>query len=42
MDLFTPALWAPLPGLITGVIVGPGRGPVYFTGLGNALLRLPR
>jgi len=42
MDLLTPAVWAPLPGLITGVIVGPGPGPVYFTGLGNALLRLPR
>jgi acyl dehydratase/sugar lactone lactonase YvrE len=36
MNLFTPAVWAPLPGLITGVIVGPGRGPVYLTGLGNA------
>jgi len=41
MELFTPAAWAPLPGPITGVIVGP-RGPVYFTGLGNALLKLPR
>lgn len=42
MELFTPALWAPLPGLLTGVIVGPGRGPVYLTGLGNALIRLSR
>jgi sugar lactone lactonase YvrE len=42
MDLFTPAAWAPLPGTITGVIVGPGAGPVYVTGLGNALLKLPR
>ena len=41
MELFTPALWAPLPGLITGVIVGPS-GPVYATGLGNALLKLTR
>jgi sugar lactone lactonase YvrE len=41
MELFTPAAWAPLPGPITGVIVGP-RGPVYFTGLGNAVLKLPR
>lgn len=41
MELFTPALWAPLPGLITGVIVGP-NGPVYATGLGNALLKLTR
>lgn len=42
MELITPAQWAPLPGLITGVIVGPGRSPVYLTGLGNALLRLTR
>ena len=41
MDLFTPAVWAPLPGPITGLIVGPA-GPVYATGLGNALLRLNR
>ena len=42
MELFTPANWAPLPGLITGVIVGPGSGPVYLTGLGNALVKLVR
>ena len=42
MELFTPAMWAPLPGPITGVILGPRGGPVYFTGLGNALLKLPR
>jgi hypothetical protein len=42
LDLLTPDLWAPLPGIITGVIVGPGRSPVYLTGLGNALLKLPR
>jgi len=42
MELFTPALWAPLPGPITGVIVGPGQGPVYLTGLGNALVKLNR
>ncbi len=42
MGLISPANWAPLPGMLTGVIVGPGTGPVYFTGLGNALLRLPR
>lgn len=41
MELFTPAAWAPLPGPITGVIVGPS-GPVYATGLGNALLKLTR
>jgi sugar lactone lactonase YvrE len=32
---------APLPGAVTGVIVGPA-GPVYLTGLGKALLKLPR
>ena len=42
MELFTPAVWAPLPGPITGVILGPRGGPVYFTGLGSALLKLPR
>ena len=42
LELLGPSLWSPLPGLITGVIVGPGRGPVYLTGLGNALLKLTR
>lgn len=42
MELFTPAVWAPLPGAITGVILSPGGGPVYLTGLGNALVKLPR
>ena len=42
MELFTPAVWTPLPGPITGIIVGPGGGPGYLTGLGNALLKLTR
>jgi sugar lactone lactonase YvrE len=42
MELFTPALWAPLPGLVTGLIVSVGDGPIYLTGLGDALVRLPR
>lgn len=42
MGLFTPALWEPLPGFITGVIVGPSTAPVYLTGLGNAVLKLAR
>lgn len=42
MELFTPDLWAPLPGFITGMIVSPEGGPVYLTGLGNALVKLPR
>lgn len=42
MELLTPELWAPLPGIVTGVILSPGHGPVYLTGLGDALIRLPR
>jgi sugar lactone lactonase YvrE len=42
MALFTPAAWTPLSAPITGVILGPPGSPVYLTGLGNALLRLPR
>jgi hypothetical protein len=42
LELLGPALWAPLPGLVTGVIFTPGDGPVYLTGLGDALVRLPR
>lgn len=42
MELFTPDLWHPLPGLLTGVIVRPGDGPVYLTGLGDAIVKLPR
>ncbi len=41
LELFTPSVWAPLPGPITGIIVGR-EGPVYAATLGNALLRLPR
>lgn len=43
LELFTPELWAPLPGLVTGVILphGRARGPVYLTTLTNALIRLP-
>ena len=42
LQLITPAISEPLPGMITGVILGPAGGPVYLTGLGNALLKLPR
>lgn len=43
LELFTPELWAPLPGLVTGMILPPGsaNGPVYLTTLTNALVRLP-
>jgi hypothetical protein len=40
MELFTPAMWAPLPGLVTRLIVGDQDDPVYLTGLGDALIRL--
>ena len=39
-DLFTPDVWAPMPGLITGVVLTPGGGPVYVSGLADALLKL--
>ena len=42
MELFTPAVWAPLPGFITGAIISQERGPVYLTGMGDALVRLTR
>ena len=42
VGMISPALWAPLPGPPTGVILGGAGDPVYLTGLGNALVRLPR
>jgi sugar lactone lactonase YvrE len=42
LELLSPEAWAPLPGFITGVILTPGSGPVYLTGLGDALIRLER
>lgn len=41
LALLTPELWAPLPGLLTGVILPHGDGPAYLTTLGDALIRLP-
>jgi sugar lactone lactonase YvrE len=40
LDLLGPDVWGPMPGLMTGVILTPGGGPVYVTGLGDALLKL--
>lgn len=40
MDLLTPEVSGPLPGLMTGVILTPGGGPVYVSGLGDALVKL--
>jgi sugar lactone lactonase YvrE len=42
LPLLTPAMWGPMPGLLTGVILSPGDGPVYISNLGNALVRLER
>ena len=42
LDLLSPAVWEPMPGLLTGMILTPGGGPVYVTGLGDALVRLDR
>ena len=42
LELMAPPLWSPAPGAITGMILTPGNGPVYLTGLGNALIRLHR
>ena len=41
--LFVPELWAPLPGLVTGVILPPGGGEtVYVSNLGGALVKLEK
>lgn len=39
IELFTPPLWGRLPGGITGMIVTPGGGLVFVTGLGDALVK---
>lgn len=40
LELLGPALWEPLPGFLTGVILGSADGSVFVTGLGDGLLRL--
>jgi sugar lactone lactonase YvrE len=42
LELLTPALWEPSPVAMTGMILSSHDGPVYVTGLGNALIKLPR
>jgi sugar lactone lactonase YvrE len=42
LALFDEAAWAPLPGAVTGVILGADGRPEYLSGLGNDLVRLPR
>lgn len=41
LPLLSPELWAPMPGLVTGVILPrEGDGPAYVSGLGDALVRI--
>ena len=42
LELLTPASWDPLPGLLTGIILGQADGPHYASGIGNALVKLDR
>jgi streptogramin lyase len=40
LELFGPDMWSPLPGLITGLILTSEGGPIYLTGLGDALVKI--
>lgn len=40
LPLLSPELWAPMPGLVTGVILPLGDGPAYVSGLGDALVKI--
>jgi len=42
LELLSPLLWEPGPGLVTGIILSADNGPVYVTGLGNTLIQLKR
>ena len=42
LALFGPDMWAPLPGLFTGLILTHEGGPIYLTGLGDALVKLEK
>jgi len=42
LELMTPRLWEPSPGLMTGIILTPNDGPVYATSLGDAVIKLER
>ncbi|MEN0064710.1 MAG: SMP-30/gluconolactonase/LRE family protein [Myxococcota bacterium] len=42
LGLLTPAAWEPLPAMITGIILPVEEGPIYLSGLGDALLKLQR
>jgi sugar lactone lactonase YvrE len=40
LELIGPDMWAPLPGLFTGLILTTEGGPIYLTGLGDTLVKL--
>ncbi len=40
LALIGPDMWAPLPGLFTGLILTTEGGPIYLTGLGDTLVKL--
>jgi len=40
LDLLAPELFAPMPGLLTGLILTTKDGPIYVTGLGDAVVKL--
>ncbi len=42
LDLVGPDAFGPMPGLLTGVIISPDGGPVYISGLGDALVKIER
>jgi sugar lactone lactonase YvrE len=42
LELLSPPLWDPLPGLVTGMIIGPNGELVCITGLGDAVVRPSR
>ena len=42
LDLVGPDAFGPMPGLLTGVILSPDGGPVYISGLGDALVKIDR
>ncbi|WP_425411069.1 SMP-30/gluconolactonase/LRE family protein [Hyphococcus sp.] len=42
LDLVGPGAFGPMPGLLTGVILSPEGGPVYISGLGDALVKIDR
>jgi sugar lactone lactonase YvrE/ketosteroid isomerase-like protein len=40
LELIGPDMWSPLPGLLTGMILTTEGGPIYLSGLGNALVKI--